>query len=1239
MRAPSLARFCAIQRFSSSSDSKAWRANPYLSWITQIASLLFFAAISAGFSAPPVGAQASVTGTWQTLPTTVPINPVHIALMHNGKLLIVSGSGNVANNPNWTAAVWDPQTNTVTTMAVGFDMFCNGMIVLPDGRPFVMGGTLQYDPFHGELKTSAFDQTTGTFTDQQLMAHGRWYPTGVVLGDGRAMVFSGLDENGGTNTSVEFYTVGAGWSQPFAAPWTPPLYPRLHLLPNSKVFYSGSTTGSHLFDPSTQTWTLNIAFTNFSGTRTYGSSILLPLTPANGYRPRVMIFGGGNPATNTTETIDLSATNPKWVTGIPMSQPRIEMNATILPNGKILATGGSTNDEDANTASLNADLYDSVSGNRTSAGANAFPRLYHSNSILLPDATVLLIGGNPQRGTYEPHLEIYSPAYLFNADGSLATRPTITSINSSTIGYTSAFQVQTPDAAAISSVVLMKAGAVTHAFDMEQRLVGLNFTAGNGVLNVTSPPNGNIAPPGYYLLFLLNSSGVPSVAQFVKVTTNPDEPPAGTITSPASNVNIVAGQSVNFAGSGSDPDGTITGYSWTFPGGAPATSVLANPGNVTYSSPSTFVASLTVTDSAGLTDPNPPTRTITVAPAFTLSATPASQNVVAGSNTSYALTVTPATGFTGLVSFSVSGLPTGASASFNPATVTTSGSTTMTVTTTGSTIAGTYPLTITGTSGSASSTAIAALNVAGGSSPKTITFVQSTFSTPNGSSSTVTATYPAGETTGDLNVVVVGWSNTTTTVSSVTDSDGNAYSLAAGPTVMNGLATQAIYYAPNIVPDADNTNTVTVTFNGSAPFPDLRILEYMNADPTNPLDAAAGASGTSSNSTVSLTTTSANDLVFGANYVQTSTSAAGPGFARRMITQPDGDIAEDELATKTGSNSASALLGQSGWWLMQAVAIRAAAGTPPPPDTTPPTTPGNLTASAISSTQINLSWSASTDDTAVTGYRVEQCANAGCSNFAQIAAPTGTTFNVTGLTASTSYSYRVRAVDTANLLSNYSNIATATTQSTPPPPTNISFVQANYTAPASSSGTTVSVAFTAAQSAGDLNIVAIGWFDTTSTISSVTDSSGNVYTPAATPITLSGTGTQAIYYAKNIAAAATNTMTVTFNHSVSFPDMRIVEYAGASITAPIDVTASNTGTGSTSSSGPLTTSNAKDMLFAANYVATSTISPGAGFTSRIITSPDGDIVEDQLVTATGTYTATASIGPSGGWLMQAVAIR
>ena len=971
-------------------------------------------------SVPSSFAQANVQGQWSTLPTQMPINPVHVALMHNGKVLVVSGSGNLPSDTSYMAAVWDPATDTVSTQPLGWDMFCNGMIVLPDGRPLVMGGTIQYDPFYGQPRTSAYDPATGNFVDLELMAHGRWYPTATTLADGSVMIFSGLLETGGTNTAVEIYKLGSGWSQQYVASWTPPLYPRMHLLPNGNVFYSGSTTSSAIFNTSTHTWTTGVAKTIYSGTRTYGTSVLLPLTPANGYKPRVMIMGGGNPSTATTESIDLSVSNPKWVSGPSMSQPRIEMNATILPNGKILASGGSLNDEDGATASLNADLYDPVANTFSSASVNAYARLYHSNSLLLPDATVLLLGSNPARGTYEPRMEIYSPAYLFNSSGSLAARPSITSVTPGVIGYGTSFQVQTPDAASIASVVLIRAGAVTHAFDMDQRLVGLSFTIGNGVLSLTGPPNGNIAPPGYYLLFILNSSGVPSVAKFVQVSATPtDLPPTGTITTPSVDQTIGVGQAVSFSGSGTDPDGTISAYEWVFPGGSPSSSTLANPGNVFYSTAGSYVASLTVTDNASLTDPSPDTRTITVVPDFSMSATPPSQTVAPGSATSYTVSVSAGTGFSGTVSFSVSGLPVGATPNFNPATVTTSGSTTLSIATTTSVALGTYSILISGTSG--------------------------------------------------------------------------------------GLV---------------HTGPATFIVGG--------------------------------------------------------------------------------------------------------------------PDTQPPTAPSNLATNAASSTQINLTWTASTDNVGVTGYKVERCQGTGCSGFVQVGTPTSTSYSDGGLSANTSYSYRVRATDAAGNLSGYSNTASAITPSAPPPP-NITFMQLNYTTPQSSLST-VSVPFTLAQTGGDLNIVVVGWNDSTSIVSSVTDSSGNAYSLAADPTVVSGFLSQTIYYAKNIAGApaGANTVTVQFNQAAAYPDVRILEYRGVTT---LDAKAGASGNSATANSGPATTTSANELIFGANTVFTLTGAAGTGFTSRIITSPDGDIAEDQLVTTAGSNSATALLTSSGPWVMQMVTFK
>jgi hypothetical protein len=702
---------------------------------------------------PSAQGQAQTVGQWSTQSYTMPINPVHAALLSTGKVLIVAGSGNCPPTQSGCplgppygpsnhsgALLLDPASGAMTSYTLAWDMFCNGTVILPDGRPFILGGTEAYDPFTGFPHTATYDPATGVFTNQQSMGHGRWYPTGTVLGNGSVLVYSGAISGedaptqgltGTTDTTVEIYTVGSGWSPEYPGSWTPPLYPRLHLLPNGTVFYSTPSPSSAIFDPSSHVWTLNVATTNYGGNRGYGTSVLLPLTPDNGYDPRVMILGGGDPATNTTEIIDLGAATPRWQYSAPMTQGRIELNAVILPTGRILALGGSVNNEEPASAGLNAELFDPVAQQFSPAGSEAFARLYHSVSLLLPDATVWVAGSNPARGNYEPHVEIYQPAYLFttNSGGQTipATRPTITTAPS-TIDYASPFQVQTPDAANIASVVMLRNGSVTHSFDMDQRMVGLFFTADSGTLSVTGPPDGNTAPPGYYMLFLVNDQGVPSVASMIQVP-------------------------------------------------------------------------------SGIPPPPPPP-------------------------------------------------------------------------------------------------------------PPGIAYVQGKSGTQT-SGSSVAVTYPAGQTSGDLNVVAVMWGDTTRAISSVTDSKGNTYAVAAGPTKGTGLSS-AIYYAKNI---AGGSNTVTVKFNGTASFPNMNVLEYSGLDPANPLDVSAGAtgSGTTGNSG-SKTTTSANELIVGAGNPSTVFTGPGSGFTNRMING-FGGITEDKIVSSTGNYNATATL-TSGAWVMQMAAFR-----------------------------------------------------------------------------------------------------------------------------------------------------------------------------------------------------------------------------------------------------------------------------------------------------------------------------
>src|SRR5882724_10619202 len=285
------------------------------------------------------------------------------------------------------------------------------------------------------------------------------------------------------------------------------------------------------------------------------------------------------------------------------------------------------------------------------------------------------------------------------------------------------------------------------------------------------------------------------------------------------------------------------------------------------------------------------------------------------------------------------------------------------------------------------------------------------------------------------------WAGTTTaSVSAVTDSQGNVYRLAIGPTRTYGIgagsASQSIYYANNIVAAAAGTNTVTATLTTSANGTDVRIAEYIGLDPTNPFDVAVGTDGigTALNSS-SVTTTNATDLLVGATILYSATSDDGTGYTQRLFTA-NYDTLEDRVVTSVGSYQATAAQDVSGYWVMQMAAFKAAATGG---DTQAPTAPTNLTPNVISSTQINLSWTAASDNVGVTSYQVESCSGASCSNFAIIGTPTTTSFSNTGLTGSTVYRYRVLAKDAAGNSSAYSSIVNATTNDgqAPTAPTNL----------------------------------------------------------------------------------------------------------------------------------------------------------------------------------------------------------
>ena len=223
------------------------------------------------------------------------------------------------------------------------------------------------------------------------------------------------------------------------------------------------------------------------------------------------------PSAATAYTLDMTQGSHTWTQVPSMNFARTYHTMVVLPDGNVLVTNGgvTTNVSDASTAVRQAEMWSPVTQQFSRLASMVAPRLYHSTALLLPDGRVLVSGGgrfhDGNAPTDQLSAEIYSPPYLFNG-----ARPTISSAPS-TIHYATNFTVTTPDAVQIASAALIRLGAVTHAFDQNQRYVPLTFQQATGGLTVQSPSSANLAPPGYYMLFIVNSNGVPSVAKIINV--------------------------------------------------------------------------------------------------------------------------------------------------------------------------------------------------------------------------------------------------------------------------------------------------------------------------------------------------------------------------------------------------------------------------------------------------------------------------------------------------------------------------------------------------------------------------------------------------------------------------------------------------------------------------------------------------------------------------------------------------
>jgi hypothetical protein len=536
----------------------------------------------------PTGLPTNVGGSWNNYAFTIPSSPyapssngpsgaVHAVELYDGKVLIMAGSGNQWENlqaKDFTSWVWDPtladQTKAWKFIPTPYDMFCAGHTILPNGNVLVTGGTTAYPQYDssgklihdwdGSKQSYYFDVASEQYVQTGSMANARWYPTAISVGGGKVLVTGGLDDQAkplgvvSHNTdTTELYDPATGkWTtlptldfslndpSTVVAPGAPnstrtlPFYPGLTLLKGGKLFYSGESNGDNGVQPGIWNYRTGqyttVPALPFNYQRNAGATILLP--PAQ--TQKVMVMGGGDyslGSTADTEIIDLlnagtsSNPTPTWTKGPAMSAAKMYVGSVILPNSTVFETNGAA--QFRQTGVHTAEIYNPTSNTFTVMNSPAEDRLYHSNAFLEPNGQVAVMGSQPLDGSFNMHIAIYSPPYLFKG-----TQPTVTgTLNQFDYSGTAQgkFTIATQAGATVGSASLIRPSATTHSTDPDQRLISLAITKNaDGTYSFTPPTDDTLAPEGQYMLFVTDSNGVPSVAKWVSIGV----PAAGGTTTP-----------------------------------------------------------------------------------------------------------------------------------------------------------------------------------------------------------------------------------------------------------------------------------------------------------------------------------------------------------------------------------------------------------------------------------------------------------------------------------------------------------------------------------------------------------------------------------------------------------------------------------------------------------------------------------------------------------------------------------
>lgn len=460
-------------------------------------------------------------GSWSSV-VDWPIIAIHSVLTPQGNVMNFGTDKNGIQGARFFYDVWDPSkgsgANSHNTLpnTLGVDSFCSAAVVMPQNGNILMAGgdTRPYGtPNNGINDAPIFNPRTNALSRAPQMSYARWYPTATVLSNGEILLVGGKDGSGRPVTTPEVYSPSTNkWRSLFGLSTAgfPELYPRQWVAPDGRVF--------GIFGDKT------MYYLNLDGT---GSTQILSKLPVSGnvfqsssvmYRNgKILHVGGTGTSTNDTVIINIEGASPQVrAVSKPQEPGRSWVDAVVLPNGKVMIVGGSQVDNKLNGASFRPEIWDPGTERWSQMAAAQKTRLYHSTALLLKDGRVLVAGGGAPGPQTNTNAEIFSPPYLFN-NGALAPRPSIVSAVSDA-SYGSKVSVQFRSNEKISRVTLIKTGAVTHSFNMEQRFLEPSFTDTASGITVSIPWSSNVATPGYYIMYLIDNKGVPSEGHIIRIS-------------------------------------------------------------------------------------------------------------------------------------------------------------------------------------------------------------------------------------------------------------------------------------------------------------------------------------------------------------------------------------------------------------------------------------------------------------------------------------------------------------------------------------------------------------------------------------------------------------------------------------------------------------------------------------------------------------------------------------------------